>query len=158
MQHAGLSAADAPYASVTVNAAFIIFAIPLAFLLPKLNTVKILYFMLFCGIAIVAGLGAIIESQNWVIVFILIALAGFGVGGQQLVLNYLVIDYYPSTIRATATGWAIGMGRFGAILGSAIGGLVLSQFGAGGYFYALAVPLLLAFICVVFIKNTKASS
>ena len=85
----------------------------------------------------------------------LIALAGFGVGGQQLALNYLVVDAYPASVRATATGWAIGMGRFGAIIGSAIGGIILSEFGVSGYFYALGVPLIVALICIVLIKDQK---
>ena len=37
-------------------------------------------------IAILLGL----SGANWTLVFILIALAGFTFGGQQLVLNYLI--------------------------------------------------------------------
>ena len=155
LKQAGLNPADAPYASVTVNAAFIVFAIPLAYYLPKLKITKILYFMFACGIAIAAGLGLVIGNQQWGIVFALIALAGFGIGGQQLVLNYLVVASYPVQVRATATGWAIGMGRFGAIIGSAIGGLVLASFGVSGYFFALALPLLLAWDCVLLIKKAS---
>ena len=111
--------------------------------------------MFACGIAIAAGLGLVIGNQQWGIVFALIALAGFGIGGQQLVLNYLVVASYPAQVRATATGWAIGMGRFGAIIGSAIGGLVLASFGVSGYFFALALPLLLAWGCVLLIKKAS---
>ncbi|WP_216934491.1 MULTISPECIES: MFS transporter [unclassified Acinetobacter] len=152
LKQAGLAPENAPYASVTVNAAFILFALPLAYWLPKLNTAKILSFMLVTGLVIVAGLGLIIESNQWVYIFTLIALAGFGIGGQQLALNYLVIAAYPTQVRATATGWAIGMGRMGAILGSAIGGIILTQYGVSGYFYALGIPLLLALCCVFLIK------
>jgi AAHS family 4-hydroxybenzoate transporter-like MFS transporter len=38
LKQAGLAPEQAPYASVTVNAAFILFALPLAYFLPKLNT------------------------------------------------------------------------------------------------------------------------
>ena len=158
LKQAGLDPVDAPYASVTVNAAFIVFAIPLAYYLPKLNISKILYFMFACGIAIAVGLGMVISNQQWGVVFALIALAGFGIGGQQLVLNYLVVASYPAQVRATATGWAIGMGRFGAIIGSAIGGLVLAQFGVNGYFFALAIPLVLAWACVLLIRKSQAAS
>lgn len=154
LKQAGLNPADAPYASVTVNAAFIIFAIPLAYFLPKLNTLKILYFMLGCGIAIALALGFTIQTQQWGLIFALVALAGFGIGGQQLALNYLVVASFPTEVRATATGWAIGMGRFGAILGSAIGGTVLANFGINGYFYMLAIPLFIALICVFYIRKS----
>src|SRR5690606_26675958 len=46
LKQAGMAPENAPYASVTVNAAFILFALPLAYWLPKLNTAKILTFML----------------------------------------------------------------------------------------------------------------
>lgn len=152
LKQAGLAPENALYASVTVNAAFILFALPLAYWLPKLNTAKILTFMLITGLVIVAGLGLFIESNQWGYIFALIALAGFGIGGQQLALNYLVVAAYPTQVRATATGWAIGMGRMGAILGSAIGGIVLTQYGVSGYFYALGVPLVFALCCVFLIK------
>ncbi|OTG86438.1 4-hydroxybenzoate transporter [Acinetobacter sp. ANC 4558] len=155
LKQAGLSPDQAPYASVTVNAAFILFALPLAYFLPKLNTAKIITFMLITGLFIAIGLGILIETQQWSYIFILIALAGFGIGGQQLALNYLVIAAYPTQVRATATGWAIGMGRTGAIIGSAIGGIILSHFGISGYFYALGVPLIAALICVFLIKSQK---
>lgn len=159
LKQAGLDPSNAPYASVTVNAAFIIFAIPLAYFLPKLNTVKILSFMFICGIAIAIALGLTIQSQQWGLIFVLIACAGFGIGGQQLALNYLVVASYPTEVRATAIGWAIGMGRFGAIIGSAIGGLILASFGIQGYFMSLAIPLVIAFICILIIrKNYKQTT
>lgn len=157
LKQAGLAADYTPYASVTVNAAFILFALPLAYYLPKLNSIKILSFMFICGILIAAALGLSIQSQQWGLIFIFIALAGFGIGGQQLALNYLVIASYPAEVRATATGWAIGMGRLGAILGSAIGGTILAASGVTGYFFALILPLILAFICVLAIRKSYRS-
>ena len=59
--------------------------------------------MLLTGVAVVIGLGLLIETQQWGYVFALIALAGFGIGGQQLALNYLVVAAYPTQVRATAT-------------------------------------------------------
>jgi MFS transporter, AAHS family, 4-hydroxybenzoate transporter len=149
LKQAGLEPSQAPYASVTVNAAFILFALPLAYYLPKLNTIKILSFMFICGVLIACALGLTIATQQWGMIFILIALAGFGIGGQQLALNYLVIASYPTEVRATATGWAIGMGRLGAIIGSAVGGIVLTWSGVNGYFFTLAMPLVIALICVL---------
>lgn len=157
LKQAGLAADYTPYASVTVNAAFILFALPLAYYLPKLNSIKILSFMFICGILIAAALGLSIQSQQWGLIFIFIALAGFGIGGQQLALNYLVIASYPAEVRATATGWAISMGRLGAILGSAIGGTILAASGVTGYFFALILPLILAFICVLAIRKSYRS-
>lgn len=42
-------------------------------------------------------------------------------------VNGFVATYYPDTSRATALGWSLGMGRIGAILGPAIGGVVAAS-------------------------------
>jgi MFS transporter, AAHS family, 4-hydroxybenzoate transporter len=68
--------------------------------------------MFASGVAIAILLG--LSGPNWTLVFIVIALAGFGIGGQQLVLNYLIAEAYPTQLRATATGWSIGIGRLGS--------------------------------------------
>lgn len=150
LKSAGLAAELAPYGAVTVNAVFIACAIPLSILLPRLNTRSILLVMLATGIAVAIGLA--LAGQQWPLVFVLIGLAGFGIGGQQLALNYLIVTAYPTALRATATGWAIGVGRVGAIIGSAIGGVVLESVGPAGYFAGLALPLVLAVAAVTMIR------
>jgi len=153
LKQAGLDPLNAPYASVTVNAAFIAFALPLSWFLPRVNTLKILYLMFAVGIVVAIGLSVAVPQQLWLAAFLLIALAGFGVGGQQLALNYLVVATYPTTVRATAMGWAIGMGRMGAIVGSALGGLVLSGVGTGGFFLILTLPLGIAWLSLLLLRR-----
>ena len=120
----GLAASQAAMGTVTVNGAFILFAIPLSIILPKVNPRKLLLVMFAAGILIALGLG--LAGSNFALVFVLIGLAGFGIGGQQLALNYLIANAYPTQLRATATGWGIGIGRLGSIVGSALGGLILT--------------------------------
>jgi AAHS family 4-hydroxybenzoate transporter-like MFS transporter len=138
----GLEKAQAAYGTVVINAALITMALPLSLLLPRVDPRKLLTVMFAVGIGVAIGLG--LAGDRWPVVFALIALAGFGIGGQQLVLNYLIANAYPTQLRATATGWGIGIGRSGAIIGSAIGGQLLSGAGPSGYFMALAIPLALA--------------
>ncbi|WP_313295633.1 MFS transporter [Diaphorobacter sp.] len=156
LKAAGLPATDAPLGTVIVNAVFIICAIPLSFLLPRVDTRKLLLVMFAVGIAVALGLG--FAGQNWGLVFVLIGAAGFGIGGQQIALNYLIVGAYPTALRATATGWSIGMGRAGAILGSAIGGGFLAWGGPKGYFLALSVPLVGAAIAVLSLRLSHRSS
>lgn len=89
--------------------------------------------------------------------FVLIGLAGFGVGGQQLALNYLIANAYPTQLRATATGWGIGIGRLGSIIGSAFGGSILGGLGVAGYFAILAVPLALAGLATLLVKSEQGA-
>jgi AAHS family 4-hydroxybenzoate transporter-like MFS transporter len=147
----GLSASSAAMGTVTVNGAFILFALPLSILLPRINARNLLLVMFGSGIMIAVGLG--LAGSNFTIVFILVGLAGFGIGGQQLALNYLIANAYPTQLRSTATGWGIGIGRLGTIIGSALGGVLLSSLGVAGYFMVLAVPLALAGLTTLLVKK-----
>ena len=152
----GLAGSQAAMGTVTVNGAFILFAIPLSIILPKVNPRKLLLVMFAAGILIALGLG--LAGSNFALVFVLIGLAGFGIGGQQLALNYLIANAYPTQLRATATGWGIGIGRLGSIVGSALGGVILMGLGVSGYFMALAVPLVLAGLATLMVRNSAAQA
>ena len=58
---------------------------------------------------------------------ICVSLAGAGFNGAQNLLNAYIAPYYPPTMRSTAVGFAYGVGRFGAIFGPAIIGIVMSM-------------------------------
>jgi AAHS family 4-hydroxybenzoate transporter-like MFS transporter len=152
----GLDAGTAALGTVTVNGAFILFAIPLSAVLPRVNARTLLLGMFGAGILIALGLGA--AGTNFGLVFTLIGLAGFGIGGQQLALNYLIANAYPTQLRATATGWGIGIGRLGSIVGSALGGVLLTGLGPSGYFAALAVPLVVAGLATLLVKPARAEA
>jgi len=152
----GLASSRAAMGTVTVNGAFILFAIPLSIILPKVNPRKLLLVMFAAGIVIALGLG--LAGSNFALVFVLIGLAGFGIGGQQLALNYLIANAYPTQLRATATGWGIGIGRLGSIVGSALGGLILTGLGVSGYFMALAVPLVLAGLATLMVRSSTVKA
>jgi AAHS family 4-hydroxybenzoate transporter-like MFS transporter len=71
--------------------------------------------------------------------------AGMGVIGGQTVSNALTADYYPTAIRSTGIGWALGIGRVGSILGPIVGGYLLTYGGnASRVFWAAAAPALIA--------------
>ncbi|GAA4125196.1 MFS transporter [Aminobacter aganoensis] len=149
----GLDQPTAALGTVIVNAAFIVFAIPLSIFLPRIDVRRTLTVMFMIGIAVCAGLALV--NTSWTVVFALVALAGFGIGGQQIALNYLISSTYPTELRATGTGWAIGIGRTGAIVGSAAGGWLLQAGGTSGYFAGLAVPLVLAAVAVVLVRTRR---
>jgi MFS transporter, AAHS family, 4-hydroxybenzoate transporter len=56
---------------------------------------------------------------------LVIGCAGIGIGGCQHGINSVSGALYPAKIRATGTGWALGLGRVGQIGGPLIGGLLL---------------------------------
>ncbi len=74
-----------------------------------------------------------------------VAIAGFFVLGGQTALNALAAVYYPTSVRSTGMGWALGVGRLGSILGPVIGGeLMRLNWSASELFLAAAVPSVLA--------------
>lgn len=146
----GLAADQAPMGTVVVNSVFIICALPLAAILPKFNIRSILIGLFVLGISVCIGL--YFSGNTWFWIFVFAGLAGLGIGGQQIVLNYLIAKVYPTSLRATATGWSIGCGRIGAILGAASGGYILDSFGPSGFYLALIVPLIFALCALMFIR------
>ncbi|TCO80931.1 AAHS family 4-hydroxybenzoate transporter-like MFS transporter [Plasticicumulans lactativorans] len=70
---------------------------------------------------------------------------GVCVSGAQTSLSALAAGFYPTQGRATGVAWMLGFGRFGAIFGTLLGGVML---GAGWHFSnifaILALPTLVA--------------
>ncbi|WP_028227415.1 MFS transporter [Paraburkholderia ferrariae] len=81
---------------------------------------------------------------------VLVACAGFFMSGAQTGLNALAPSCYPTRARATGVSWMLGFGRLGGILGSFIGGVLLSLgFTFSTVFSVLAVPALIAAAAIV---------
>jgi AAHS family 4-hydroxybenzoate transporter-like MFS transporter len=73
------------------------------------------------------------------ILFGLVLLTGSGIVGGQTALNALGATMYPTTARSTGVGWALGIGRFGAILAPLLGGALLTAGIAAERVFALAI-------------------
>jgi len=85
---------------------------------------------------------------------LVVALVGFCMSGAQTGLNAYAPTCYPTAARATGVSWMLGMGRFGSIVGSMIGGVLLGLgWGFGGILALLAVPAVLAAAAVLFSRR-----
>ncbi len=74
-----------------------------------------------------------------------VSAAGFCVIGGQTGSNALAAEFYPTAIRSTGIGWALGIGRIGSIVGPTLGGALLSMGGQTRHvFWAAAIPVLIA--------------
>ena len=96
-------------------------------------------------IAVVA-VGAIGQlGHSIVFVTMAIFVAGFCVVGGQTAANALAAALYPTSVRATGVGWALGIGRVGSIVGPLIGGMLLAmRWSPASVFTAAAVAALCA--------------
>jgi AAHS family benzoate transporter-like MFS transporter len=90
---------------------------------------------------------------------LLVAIAGATTIGTQIVLYSYVGQFYPLKIRSTGIGWASGVGRTGAILGPMLGGTLLSlQLPIAYYFYAFAIPGVVACIAILFTNRGRSGT
>jgi AAHS family benzoate transporter-like MFS transporter len=81
---------------------------------------------------------------------LLIAIAGACTIGTQILANACTVQYYPAHIRSTGLGWAMGVGRTGAIIGPLLGGaLHASSLPLQASFLIFAVPGLIGAIAVL---------
>ena len=96
-----------------------------------------------CAATAVGAIG--LSSHAIALVTIAIFAAGFCIVGGQIASNALAATYYPTAIRATGMGWALGIGRIGSIVGPLIGGAMLaSHVEVETLFLVAAIPALLA--------------
>lgn len=103
------------------------------------------------------GLGGLLiaaialATDSWALVIMLAFLLGFFVIGAQAGLNVLAAQFYPTYIRSTGVGWALGMGRIGSILGPMLPGVLFSrEWQPWQVLLAGAVPAFLALVSILF--------
>ena len=93
------------------------------------------------------------------LLFLLVAVAGLGSVGTQILVNGYVAVHYPDISRATALGWSLGVGRFGAILGPVLGGLVVgSSLGFEWNFYLFAAFALVGAVLILGVPRRARAS
>ncbi len=79
----------------------------------------------------------------------LVFAAGFCMSGAQTGLNAYAPGCYPTAARATGVSWMLGMGRFGSIVGSSVGGALLGLgWGFGPILALLALPAACAAVAI----------
>lgn len=92
--------------------------------------------------AIVAALGltGLLAHPSNAVTYGLLVLAGVGTHGTQCLVIAAVANHYPARLRGTALGWALGVGRIGAVAAPQVGGLLLAAgLGVGSNFLVFAV-------------------
>jgi AAHS family 4-hydroxybenzoate transporter-like MFS transporter len=84
--------------------------------------------------------------------------AGFCIVGGQIAANALAATFYPTAVRATGVGWALGIGRVGSIIGPLVGGALLTmKWSAGSVFVAAAFAALCAAVAAFCLSRLAAT-
>jgi MFS transporter, AAHS family, 4-hydroxybenzoate transporter len=109
------------------------------------------------GVLFVVLFGFSIGGPSWLLLLTAFC-AGFCISGGQKSVIALAAIYYPTPIRSTGVGWALGIGRLGGIGGPLlIGALLAYQLSAQHILYAAAVPMLLAGLLVALLGRWYAA-
>jgi AAHS family 4-hydroxybenzoate transporter-like MFS transporter len=94
-----------------------------------------------------------------VLLVALIFVAGWCVVGGQGGLNALEATIYPTDLRSTGIGWALGVGRAGAIVGPYVGGVLMaSHWTPPQLFMAAALPALISTLAMAALRIVNQES
>jgi len=113
------------------------------------------YLILGAAYAAAAAFIGLIASctSNVPILLVATAFAGMGVSGAQIGMNAVTAASYPTAIRSTAIGWALGVGRVGSILGPTIGGVLLGLgWSPASLLAAAVVPAVIAAVAAISLR------
>jgi AAHS family 4-hydroxybenzoate transporter-like MFS transporter len=83
-------------------------------------------------------------------------LTGAGVAGSQTGANALAASLYPTGSRASGVAWALGVGRFGSVLGSTLGGVLIARSSdLTQAFRMVAIPAFAAAVIMVVMNRLR---
>lgn len=115
---------------------------------------------LICGVffALAAiGISLLSVKMPLVLTYLFAGVAGAGVFAAMVLVYSYIGQYYPASSRATALGWAAGIGRSGAIVGPILGGFLV---GAGlavpWGFYSFAIAGVVAALIIFLLPKSPA--
>jgi AAHS family 4-hydroxybenzoate transporter-like MFS transporter len=157
LNSAGWSPADASRGGVMLQIGGIISGLIMAWYVDKARTVPAMV-TAYLITAVSFGLFLVLPSDSgaW---WLLLLTIGAGTSGTQFAFNALSAAFYPSLIRSTGVGWAVGVGRVGAILGPSFGGFIVSaQLPTSQVLGLLVIPVLLCAVCIMFLPRVWRES
>ena len=124
----------------------------LGYLASKLKLSKIISFYAFASAIALALFG--LYSNELSIAMYVGALVGFFLFGTITGLYALTPMLYEPTLRSTGMGWAIGIGRTGAIISPLLTGVLLDMgWAISTVFFLFAIPVIVAMVSVQLVSK-----
>ena len=123
MRQAGFNLGDALTFLLVLNTGAIIGSISASVLAGRIGIKKVVTgsFVLACAAILMLSL-----QLPLAMLLVIVALAGLGSVGTQILVAGYCATHYPQSLSATALSWSLGVGRIGAITGPIIGGFIVS--------------------------------
>jgi len=156
LHSSGANASQAIVATSMFGLGLILGALLTAFVVDRLGVERVLTHTVAFGALCVLSIGLLEPGFSYLSV--IICGAGVGIGGCQAGLNCLLGRIYPSHIRSTGAGWALGLGRVGAIVGPLLGGVLLGLGSpAKDIFVAAAIPVFAVTVLMAILGRLRRS-
>jgi MFS transporter, AAHS family, 4-hydroxybenzoate transporter len=144
LKASGASMRSAIFIGAALQLGALVGAFPLGRLLDRKGARLTLGVSYLMGAVCVSLIG-LSSSSSLEMTAVAVFLAGFAIIGGQGVANAAASMAYPTEIRATGVGWALGVGRVGSIVGPLIGGVLHSMnIAPREIFFLCALPALVA--------------
>ena len=113
---------------------------------------RALALLYFVAVFAVGAIGQLGHSAAFVTIAIFVA--GFCIVGGQIAANALAAGFYPTSVRASGVGWALGIGRVGSIVGPLVGGALLTlKWSTGAVFMAAAAAAMCAALAAFWLSR-----
>lgn len=151
LRRSGATIAQASIAYTLWNVAAILSTLTIGRIMDKFNYHRALA-LTFAVSAVAVAIFGIYANNPFGLVACLSILSGIFVSGANSGIMALAALSYPPAVRGTGIGWAFAFGRFGAMTGPILGGLLLSKgwsvaqvciaIGATGILAAIAILIL----------------
>ena len=152
----GLSISEAANVTALFQLGGTVGAVLVGWCMDRVAPTRVISLAYLGGAASVVLLGLTSTSMGSIAMWV--TLAGFCMSGAQTGLNAYAPSCYPTAARATGVSWMLGMGRFGSITGSMVGGVLLGLGWSFGHILGmLAIPAALAAIAIVTSRSAQAS-
>jgi AAHS family 4-hydroxybenzoate transporter-like MFS transporter len=148
LQKAGLTAAKAAVMLALINGGGVVGTVVFGAALTRLGAHRALAIALGLSGLSVASIGAVVAFPSFL--GVVATMSGFFSSAAAGALLAVSSETYPSDARSTGVGWALGVGRTGAVIGPvALGVLVARHWPTPRLYLVVAAPFLLAAIFIV---------
>lgn len=151
---AGFSVAAGARMSAALQGGGLVGGLILSLFLDRARTVAALgsaYLLVALALLLFSVLPA--HAATW---SVLLLIVGGGIAGAHLAIMAVGTGFYPARMTSSAIGVAVAIARLGAIAGPLLGGALIAHgFGAGPFFLALIVPVLICAGWVLMIPKVR---
>jgi MFS transporter, AAHS family, 4-hydroxybenzoate transporter len=148
IKDAGMSLRDASLIATLGQAGGALGSLAVGWCMDRYSPHKVL-----CATHVAAGLCALCiaaTERTFIATSLLVCAMGYCMNSLNVGYVALAARFYPTSVRATGTSWEQGIGRFGAISGAAMGGVLLATgWSFNAVFGALCVPMAIGMVAVL---------